>query len=148
MGEFEALDHVPTEATYAIRIHSRPNDRYIPFNSELYTIDRYFFADRTPEYGEGILFDEDLATKVLTNFRERGLGKETLLIHCIQGKNRSPAVGIALNEIFELGHSTDKLKEQYPEANWHVYNTMIKVAKYLPTQNPTSSIDQPKNQAL
>ncbi|MFH1406103.1 MAG: hypothetical protein ABIG52_02700 [Nanoarchaeota archaeon] len=134
MGLREAIDYTPTNLTYAIRIDSQ----IAPFtncfalqNSGLYTIVKYVFDDRTPKCGSGKLFDADIAQRLLTDFRENGLDHDTLLVHCFMGRNRSPAVGMALNEIFELGHDTDKLKKQYREANWFVYDTLIEVAKRL-----------------
>ena len=138
MNLFEAMDYLPTNPTYAIRIESPPNPKFDskPFSlryplqkSNLYTIVEYYFDDRTPDFGSGKLFDQEIAQRILTDFKDRGLDKETLLVHCARGRNRSPAVGIALNEIFNLGYVTKELKQKYPEATWYVYRTLLDVAK-------------------
>ncbi len=140
MNLFDAMDYVPTNSTYAIRIESPPNSefhtkpfalRYPLQKSDLYTIVEYYFDDRTPDFGSGKLFDKKIAQRLLADFKELGLSKETLLVHCSRGKNRSPAVGIALNEIFNLGHDTKDLKQRYREANRHVYDVLLEVAKKL-----------------
>ena len=128
---FDAVEYVPVKPTYAIGIHDKER-MYDPFklkDSGLYVAVEYVFDDRTPEFGTGIVFDEGLARQVLTGFKEMGLDKETLLVYCGRGRNRSPAVAIALNEIFGLGYDTAELKEKYSEANWFVYKTLVKTAK-------------------
>ena len=137
MSLFDAIKYIPSDSTYDIRIESPPNpgfdkpfaERYPLQKSDLYTIVEYNFDDRTPDFGSGKLFDEEIARRLLTDFKERGVSKETLLVHCARGKNRSPAVGIALNEIFNLGYDTKELKQKYPEATWYVYRTLLDVAK-------------------
>lgn len=76
-------------------------------------------------------FTEGLAEKILTEFNQHGRNCETLLVHCSRGENRGPAVAVALNEIFNLGHNTSLLKERYPEGRKHVYETLKKVAERL-----------------
>ena len=134
MGLIEAMQYVPTNPTYAIRIES---DRLrwgadLPLReSGLYTIITYAFDDITPQWGEGKLFDEEMARRILADFKERALDQATLLVHCARGKNRSPAVGIALSEVFRLGQDTNKLKKEYPEANWFIYDILIEAARRL-----------------
>ncbi len=138
MSIFDAIKYVPSNPTYAIRIESPPDPksnikslavRYPLHKSDLYTIVEYNFDDRTPDFGSGKLFDEEIAQLLLTYFKERGLSKETLLVHCTRGENRSPAVGIALNDIFKLGYDTQELKRQYSDATWYVYDVLLDVAK-------------------
>lgn len=105
--------------------------------SPLYTIARYEFDDDVPgsytsKLPGSCLFTEDLAARILRDFQERGSDKETLLVHCLRGENRSPAVGIALNEIFHLGHDTAALKRKYPHLNQYIYDTLLKFAKNSP----------------
>lgn len=137
---FAAMKYIPSNSTYVIRIESPPNpefdkkpfaERYPLHKSDFYTIVEYYFDDRTPDFGRGKLLDEEIAQQLLTDFKERGSNKETLLVHCSRGRNRSPAIGIALNEIFRLGYDTAQLKKQYPEATWYVYRTLLEVAKKL-----------------
>ena len=133
MGLFDAIEYVPTNPTYAIRINAKSygGPEVELKKSGLYTIVNYSFDDIEPFFArEGQeLFDEDIARRMLAEFREKGEDKETLMVHCSRGKNRSPAVGIALNEIFNLGYNTKELKDKYPESNWYIYRTLIKAAK-------------------
>ena len=131
-GLFDAIKFEPTKPTYAIRLISGknyPEERKPLFDSHLYRgINCYQFDDITPRVGRGILFTEAMAGKILEEFIVQRLYVDALLVNCFFGKNRSPAVGIALNEIYGLGHDTDALKEQYNEANWYVYETLKRVA--------------------
>ena len=132
-----ALDYMPTNRTYAIGIESAAYPSHMELEkSRLYTIQKYVFDDITPhtpfsQRTRMKLFDESTAGKILVDFREQGLGHDTLLVYCLRGINRSPAVGIALNEIFTLGRDTNKLKKQFPETNWFVYNTLLAAAQKL-----------------
>lgn len=134
MNFIQAFQYVPTNPTYVIRINSErfPLERRQGHQDlELYTSKEYIFDDRTPNLGEGRLFDQDIAERILTDFRAEGLDKETLLVYCVRGKNRSPAVGMALNEIFGLGHDPIELRKQFPETNLYIYGTLMNVAGRL-----------------
>jgi len=134
-GLMEAVDYQPINPTYVIRIGSKRSDfKFALQESGLYTVVEYLFDDNDPtRWGKlsknSITIDEVIARSILSDFKEKGLDKETLLVHCSMGKNRSPAVGIALNEIYNLGHNTEELKKRFPEANWYVYETLLKVAE-------------------
>ena len=134
MGLIEAVNYIPTTPTYAIRIQSAtlryPGSLH---DSRLYTLREYTFDDIFPvdipqKYK---LFDEPIAQQIIADFRESGIDKDTLMIHCSRGVNRSPAVGMALNNIFNLGHDAAKLNKHFPEFNWHVYDTLLETAKKL-----------------
>ncbi len=134
MGLGDAIQYTPKNKTYALRIDSDAfpfGSHFALQDSGLYTIVKYSFDDRTPRWGSGKLFDVETAHRLLTDFKERGLSHDTLLVHCSRGKNRSPAVGIALNEIFKLGYNTTELKQKYSEANWFIYDLLMEVAKRL-----------------
>ena len=129
----------PLKKTYAIRIFTptwpedmkgrlKDSDNYI-------RVVEYLFDDaRSPGdmklfpkmYSR--LFDEDLARKMISDFGHYKPDCESMLVHCQRGKNRSPAVAIAFNEIFQLGHDSEGLKKQYPESNWYVYGVLKKAA--------------------
>jgi predicted protein tyrosine phosphatase len=140
-GIIGAAKHVPSKPTYVIRINAGvvpfdDFDRRILSSHELYTVVEYTFDDIWPDMvwtdnPRAVMFNESIAERVLREFQTDGLDKEALLVHCSRGKNRSPAVGIALNGVFSLGHDSDALKERYPDANWYVYNTLVKVAKRI-----------------
>ena len=139
LGLSRAQEYKPRNPTYAIRIKSGAfadfdDSKILPLQeSDLYTIVKYIFDDIDPGYippsRNPVMINEDIAGKILEDFRREGLDKDTLLVHCSMGKNRSPAVGIALNEIYNLGHDTGKLKRKFPELNLYVYKMLLKVAK-------------------
>lgn len=135
MNLIDAVQYEPKNKTYAIRIQSGLGHFNFELqNSGLYTVVEYTFDDDWPGFfgkigSNSITFNEEIAHRIIADFKCQGLEHDTLLVHCSRGINRSPAVGIALNDIFELGHDTEGLKKKYPEANWFIYNTLIKAAK-------------------
>ncbi|MBI2103361.1 hypothetical protein HYT55_05960 [Candidatus Woesearchaeota archaeon] len=133
-GWGEVFAFQPTKSTYAIRIASSKNyplDQKPLVDSTLYTrIVKYTFDDIEPGMGiDGLRFTRTLAEQILRDFQQHKDSIEALLVHCAFGENRSPAVAIALNEIFALGHETSVLKERYPELNKFVYRTLLETAK-------------------
>ena len=128
MSLSDAIDYKPVRQTYAIRIHSARFDVDEPLEpSSLYTIKEYIFDDRTPQLGEGKLFDTMLAKKIIYDFKEQQERQKTLLVHCSRGLNRAPAIAIALNDIFQLGQDSEVLKQKFPETNWYIYDLMKEV---------------------
>lgn len=130
----QAIDYKPTEPTYAIRIFS-PGlvggvrlDRFPLVDSPNYKdITVYHFDDITLPNKHKILFDKNLAAKICDDFAPYKDQVDTLLVHCIMGKNRSPSVAMALNERFNLGANTEELMKQYSEYNKLVYRTMTQL---------------------
>jgi hypothetical protein len=139
MSYREALQHFPEQATYAIRIGSsyRVRDR-MPFdslrNSPLYrVVNEYFFDYANPrEVNPGIiLFNTEIAEKMLKDFIGGRKKCKELMVHCSYGLNRSPAVAMAFNEIFNLGEDTFRLSKLYPEFDNFVFNSLIENASRL-----------------
>lgn len=129
----DALVHSPSKPTYAIRIfssHEFENTR-LRASANYIAITEYVFDDVQPHCGSGILFTQDIAEKMLKEFGQVRASCEALLVHCNLGRNRGPAVGIALNEIFHLGHDPGRLKEEYPRASEYIYETLKAAAKNL-----------------
>ena len=56
---------------------------------------------------------------------------DALLVHCLRGRNRSPAAAFALHEVFDLGNDLKKLREPYKpdEPNWYVYQQIVEAGK-------------------
>jgi len=137
MGLVGAVMYKPIKPTYAIRIQSGIMRYDEPLKkSSFYTMKEYTFDDDNPRsWGKmgatSITFNEDIAQRILNDFVQEGRTREVLLVHCSRGINRSPAVGIALNEIFTLGSDSEELKRQYPETNWYIYETLIETAQKL-----------------
>jgi len=135
----DAIKYHPVKKTYAIRISSEftIDHLYDLIESDNWvSIASYVFDDVWPGMPGGlrsrdVVFNEDLAQSILTDFKEYLPQTEILLVQCQRGMNRSPAIGIALNEIFGLGYDSDSLKEKYPEYRPFVYDTLLKVGKNL-----------------
>ncbi len=136
MGLTEALEYTPTDSTYVIRIkyspklHSYHDDRPLQESSLFRRIQSYGFDDTDPHFPlkDRKHLDIDLAKQIINDFAEGRNGCETLLVHCRRGVNRSPAVAIALNDIFNLGEDTDKLMEKHPEYHRWTYNILLSAA--------------------
>ncbi|MCK5043566.1 hypothetical protein KAR52_01010 [Candidatus Pacearchaeota archaeon] len=174
----EALNYLPTEKTYVIRIfdslQQMPITNLIE-NDNWGEIKEYFFDDFWPKdwkeyswidtddpyfsgalsitweemhktypkmtkeslmgYFESIgwpegrytLFDENNAKKILNDYEQFGKGVDNIIVHCRKGENRSPAVGIAMNEIYDWG--IKGLKEKFPNHRRFVYKKMKDVAE-------------------
>ena len=136
MSLWGAIKHEPAKSTYALRIF--PSEGGIKFrkplkDSSLYKVTHgYVFDDIRPDQFEIrpnlVLFGYDIADKILSDFKVGREGCESLLVHCTQGINRSPAVALALNEIFDLGQNSEVLKNKHPKYTKYVYNTLMKTA--------------------
>ena len=132
----EAVDHQPKKPTNIIRIFPSLSIKTPLRYSYLYKkIVEYTFDDNDTypfnfEVGP-LWFDEKIAEAIINDFMGYRKGVEALVVHCSMGQNRSPAVAISLNEIFELGQNSDLLKQKFNRYNHHVYNTMIEAAQRL-----------------
>lgn len=141
----EAEKFVPSDRTYAIRIGSPGIIFEQLVDSPLYVrVNEYIFNDRYPRsyplrrfitslrYIDRIkIFEEKIAKSILNDFKQSGIDSDTLLVHCRHGGGRSPAVALAINEIFDLGESSLKIKLKFPGFNTFVYHELIKASKTL-----------------
>ncbi len=133
----KAQKYVPELKTYAIRIGSEfdfLNIMPLKESENWVNIFEYYFDDVWPGCPGGIpprvtLLNDNLAKKIISDFDTHREKTEHLLVHCSAGKNRSPAVAMALNDIFNLGYDSKKLKEKYPDYNSYVYETLLKNSK-------------------
>lgn len=136
MGIEDASSYVPDNPTYAIRIFLRKKpealDTLFQLQSPLYkTIHEYRFNDSFFEGEPTGCLQPEQAREIITDFRNGYRKCIDLLVHCLRGRNRSPAVAMALNDIFQLGEDTNKMKELFPRWNDWVYQLMIHEAKSL-----------------
>ena len=137
MGMNEATDYIPTKPTYALRIFSSfvPNmvDDFPLTDSRNYTaIKAYIFDDNDSSYEAGPAWiNPRIARDMIIDFQTHKKDIETLLIHCTHGKNRSPAIAMAFNDIFGFGYSILKLMEKYAAFNKHTYKTLLDTARGL-----------------
>ncbi len=131
----QAIDYQPNKPTYAIRICSLSQradlDREPLVNTSLYrAIKLYCFNDTLSIFGaysDPLGITPEIASQIVSDFQNFRYDSQTLLVHCIRGKNRSPAVALALNERFNLGNDSQQIKIQYPEYSQNVYELLKKV---------------------
>lgn len=133
----DAIEYEPTKSTYALRIFPAWGNFRKPLReSSLYkVIHKYVFDAISPPFFNSssmssnyVLFTPDLADKIISDFSVGKQGCESLLVNCTQGINRSPAVALALNEIFDLGYDSEVLKNKHPKYTKYVYDTLMKAA--------------------
>ena len=86
------------------------------------------YLESQGHYSErGDLFNEKFARQILSDYENFWEGAETILIHCNRGKNRSPAVGKAMNELY--GWKINDLEKRFPLYRRYIYNSMIKAGE-------------------
>ena len=141
----DARDFRPDRPSYGIRIASPayPGDIVTLNESPLWVhVADYFFSDTWPQMMAAgkrlgldqtreVLFTDEMADGLVLEFDRYRAHCEALVVNCTRGINRSPAVAIALNEAFELGHDTTSLKNQYKESNWHVYRKVLEAGRRI-----------------
>ncbi|GEM_PF-1690634 len=121
---------------YFIRIFNSPDlSALVPYAELNYPeqfkiIRSYVFDDIsqfTDDSNELALFNDEIAERIITDFDNEGKDCQTLLVHCWAGKSRSPALAIALSEIFHLQtpEQIADLKKQFSIYNKRVYHTML-----------------------
>ena len=106
-----------------------PRLRESPFYTAVH---EYIFDDTNSNtlLSGKVIFDDGIAKKILTNFQDNR-HCSALLVHCLVGQSRSPAVAIALNEVFNLGHDPQRMMADYPFFNQEVYKKMLEQAEKL-----------------
>ena len=133
MGLVDMVQNPALVPTYCIQIQApgRGDDIFyskVVQNQPLYvSIKRYQFGDVWPGYcpSDEVMFRSHIANAMIDDFIAGRSGCDELRIHCSRGRNRSPAVGMAFNHIFNLGHNYLVLRDTYPEFNFYVYKTLV-----------------------
>jgi predicted protein tyrosine phosphatase len=153
----EVRTYRPTEPSCLIRIfgneesyHEESKIEGSFLNSAVYffdDVDLYLEANYGKEHLRKMiqsdnpqLFHKSLALKIISEFDtwNRPPSLEELVVHCYVGAGRSPAVAMALNEIFQLGWQTQDLIKRYPEYNQYVFEVMVRAGQdYLLNQQKT-----------
>lgn len=117
LNYLQARNFEPKQPTLAIRIFDPDaketfdgewlNHPNAPFPSGKYIAElRFIFSDCDPDRGQkhiGQPFSANLAETLLRQVQQYQGQFEQLVIHCNAGMNRSPAVAMALDEIFGWG---------------------------------------------
>jgi len=77
------------------------------------------------------IFHKNLALKIISEFDtwKKQESFTELVVHCYVGAGRSPAVAIALNDIFQLGYQAKDLIGRYPEYNKYIFDVMVLTGK-------------------
>jgi len=139
---------MPNEPTLAIRIidtEERWRALYPPFDDSRYVHTlTYYFDDcdydafdnerlaeefRNDDLEAGLVaFDESTARKIIADYQQSP-PHNRLLVHCYAGHSRSPAIAIALNDIFNLGSETDALKKEHCGYSRMIYRIMMETSK-------------------
>ena len=87
---------------------------------------RSYIEHKGHHEGRVTLFAKEDAIELLKDYDSFGKDAKTIMIHCDRGKNRSPAVGIAMNEIY--GWGIKGLKEKHPAFRRYIYQTLLDVS--------------------
>lgn len=153
-NRFNVLKYVPEVPTYVIRIinsESREELRPLTTSPLFREINIYRINDTTfDSRGNGPVPD-GISEKLITDFASSMLkfsDIQDILVHCNEGKSRSPAIGGALNEIFNLGYETWRIYVDFPGCNEHVYKQLVSTARkigILPVTNRRILFDAYKN---
>jgi len=144
----EVKTYRPTQLSYLIRIfgneesyHEDPKIEGYFLNHAVYffdDVDLYLESNYGKEHLRQIirsehpqLFHKRLALKIISEFdtRNRQSSFDELVVHCYLGAGRSPAVAMALNEIFQLGYQIQDLINRYPEYNQYVFEVMVQTGQ-------------------
>jgi len=147
-----ATNFQPTKPTLAFRVYDaypssiNSKGKNLLKESDLYTnIKEYILDDtdtdtilesypelNTPENWVEWKKEEPIikgvTSTILRDFKKCYQQAECFLIHCTIGVSRSPAVAIALNEIFDLGEDSDFLKKKHPCYNKFIYRMLKETA--------------------
>jgi len=132
---------ITDQPVYLIRIFNSPDSlALLPYARlkypEQFKIIRTYVFDDISQFTDNdlVLFNDEIADRIITDFDNDGKDCQMLLIHCWAGKSRSPAVAIALSEIFHLQTPEQivALKKQFLIYNKRVYHTILDVNKAAP----------------
>jgi|SRR3989344_2984952 len=132
-----SLNFIPNKPTYALRIFNvtGPQDfvHELLYSENWIRIVNCYFHDTNPEEAKRLCFSHfleiDYARKMVRDFARYKDRCEAVMIHCMAGMNRSPAVAVAFNDIFGLGNDSQTLRNQYTDLNEYAYETIIKAGK-------------------
>ena len=123
---------VPTHVIQIISTYSQSGDSRLydkAVENPMYVSKRrYVFDDVWPGLHERDtgLITPVISGTIISDFVEaREAGCEGLVVHCTRGINRSPAVGMALNRIFELGYDQREMRQKFPEFTHYVYRIIL-----------------------
>src|SRR3989344_221992 len=113
-----------------VKFHKVYNIYLINNNMDLHIMDLLRASENEPLFQAGpVTITEDIADSIVRDFAKHKDNVEALLVHCTRGRNRSPAVAIALNEVFSLGDNSNELKKEFHAYNKHVYKLVFEAGQ-------------------
>lgn len=137
MGLKDALKFVPENPTYAIRIrNSDITDQEfatLQKSNLYYAINEYVFddIDHWEKYRSGVIFTATIAEKIVRDFQGNRRNSQDLLVHCRAGINRSPALALGMNRIFNLGANEEEIISKHKYGTWWMADRLIDSAKEI-----------------
>lgn len=144
-----AIRFEPEEPTYAIRIFNSACGRTMDFdgikeairyNREFPLKESSFYKNVETYVFDDVVFEDDsclvnldrvLAERMLLDFLHGRGDSSLLMVHCFKGRNRSPAVAMAFNEIFGLGINKIELVKKYPNFRQSVYDVLVEEGRRI-----------------
>jgi predicted protein tyrosine phosphatase len=133
----KAAEFKPRMPTYVIRILDCLDKRpLLPmFDCDYFRcVDVYRFDDAIPESFGSHPIGREVAVKLLSDFSsviKRYRDIQQVMIHCNEGKSRSPAVAGALKHIFFQDFTHWDISIHHPDFNEHVYHQLVYYSKEL-----------------
>lgn len=146
LKHIKAIPYQPQVPTYAIRIFDPdPGTLIMDLRGDYQVIKEYMFHDtdidfilsNRPDHDVEAserkyhLFNSKIARNIIQDFSNNKEGCLELMVHCTLGGNRSPAVAMALNDIFNLSYDTEKMKQHYLCHNRFIYRLMMEESKIM-----------------
>lgn len=150
-----AEQFVPNNPTAAIRIGASglsieqqyeplvPSSQYIAQFVHIFDDIDWLTPDQLDEHArqgpdqseDYVFFSLDRSCAVVQDVAEIIKSIDTLLVHCKYGLSRSPAVAMALNDIFDLGYDKEWMTYEFNRYNEPVYKQMLRAGSYLREQH-------------
>jgi predicted protein tyrosine phosphatase len=122
LSQSAAIAYEPTAATEVCISITNPGavEVEIPLSARFADVLRLAFSDIAgpSPFPFDVLFSSEHARAIIA-FVERWTAADRIVVHCVGGRSRSPAVAMALCDRF--GWSVASLQEQYP-----LWNTWIR----------------------
>lgn len=136
LDRLSARDYEPkNNKTSIIRIYESSGDILsLKHDSKFKNVFTYRFDDIDVDIKNNVSeklygISPDCAKQIIEDFKNIKDNTDTLIVHCMAGISRSPAIAFALNEIFNL-ESLDKNDffdgKKYGNYNRYVYSMMLR----------------------
>ena len=81
------------------------------------------------------LFDVGTARRMIYDFEMHYRSVDALVVHCAAGATRSPTYALAMNDLFDLGFDSLRLRRKYRLLSHHMYRTLMDVGSTMVSRN-------------